>query len=250
VAAAARFLYHLDKAWMFQDEQKQVKALLIYSKGSLFPVFGSRPGIPMPCFMERFLKKKALHSVQGLRREAEVLENSLARLGAEPVERIEYDLMALDAPPDPAGFRAGPEKLVLRRAETRDMDALFRLQAAYEQEEVLPKGAAFNPAACRRLLERTAAREYLLIAELGGRILGKINTNARSFSRYQIGGVYILPEYRGLGIASRLISVFTQSILAAGMGVSLFVKKRNRAASSVYRRIGFAVLDDFRISYY
>ncbi|MDR2495433.1 MAG: GNAT family N-acetyltransferase, partial [Spirochaetaceae bacterium] len=230
VPAAARFLQSLDQAWMFQDEEKTLRALLIHSKGSLFPVFHSRLDIPMPCFMEKFLKKTALHSVQGILREAEALESGLARFGAEPKERIDYDLMALDRAPGPGSLGAGPEKLVLRRAEARDMEALFQIQAAYEQEEILPQGAAFNPAACRRTLEHIAAKEHLLIAELEGRILGKINTNARSFSRYQIGGVYIRPEYRGLGVASRLIAVFSQSILAAGMGVSLFVKKRNHRA--------------------
>ena len=250
VAAAARFLHGPDKAWMFQDEWEVARALLIYDKGTLFPVFDNWPDIPMPCFLGRFLKKTTLHSVQGGKRAAEFLENCLARLGAEPQERIDYDLMALDRPPDTASLGAGPTKLALRHAEKRDMEALFHLQAAYEREEVLPQGAVFNPAACRRSLERIAAQEYLLIAELGGRILGKINTNARSFSRCQIGGVYILPEYRGLGIASRLIAVFTQSLLDGGMGVSLFVKKRNKNARSVYRRLGFAVLGDYRISYY
>jgi predicted GNAT family acetyltransferase len=43
---------------------------------------------------------------------------------------------------------------------------------------------------------------------------------------------------------------FAESLLAEGRGISLFVKKRNRAALSVYRRVGFTEVEDYRISYY
>ncbi|MDR2486203.1 MAG: GNAT family N-acetyltransferase [Treponema sp.] len=253
VAAAARFVKNrkgYEHAWSLQDEQGKITALLLHSKGSLFPVFNGRPNIPMPHFIERFLRKTRIHSVQGIRREAELLEAGMAPFGLIPVERIEYDLMALDRYPNSKSLNAGPRKLILDRPNPSDIDALFQLQAAYEQEEVLPTEAVFNPAVCRMTLEHIIAHEQILIAKLEGRILGKINTNAASFSRYQIGGVYVLPEYRRVGIASCLTAAFVRDIITAGKGVTLFVKKRNLAARSVYRRIGFVTLDDYRISYY
>jgi predicted GNAT family acetyltransferase len=80
--------------------------------------------------------------------------------------------------------------------------------------------------------------------------VGKINTNAASFARVQIGGVYVLPEYRGLGIGRRMTSVFAAELQAQGWGVTLFVKKSNPAAQKIYRRIGFDDAGDYRISYY
>ncbi|MDR3193469.1 MAG: GNAT family N-acetyltransferase, partial [Treponema sp.] len=67
---------------------------------------------------------------------------------------------------------------------------------------------------------------------------------------YQIGGVYVHPAYRGRGIARRLCAELARELLAEGKGLSLFVKKQNPAARSVYRDIGFKTQADYRISYY
>ncbi|MDR2019792.1 MAG: GNAT family N-acetyltransferase, partial [Treponema sp.] len=80
--------------------------------------------------------------------------------------------------------------------------------------------------------------------------VGKINTNAESFTCFQIGGVYVLPEYRGRGIATRMAASLSSRLLAQGKNISLFVKKQNPAARAVYKKIGFKVLKDYRICYY
>ena len=130
------------------------------------------------------------------------------------------------------------------------MEALFQLQAGYEKEEVLQQGAIFDPSMCRLNIDRIAAREQLLLAELGGRVCGKLNTGAASSSFFQIGGVYVHPGYRGRGIASKMTAVFVQGLLSQGKTVSLFVKKRNAAAQAAYARVGFTRLGEYRISYY
>jgi ribosomal protein S18 acetylase RimI-like enzyme len=222
----------------------------MFSRRSLFPILIGTGEIPPPPFMYSLLRKVSVHAVQGLRKDVTILETLLAGLGVRAVEDIDYDLMALDREPFPASFSRGPEELILRQPGTEDTENLYRLQAAYEQEEVLPRGAVFNALSCRRSLEHILAREHILIAELYGRIVGKINTSASSFSRYQIGGVYVDPDYRGLGIACRMAAVFTRDLIREGRGLSLFVKKRNSAARAVYRRIGFEILEDYRICYY
>jgi predicted GNAT family acetyltransferase len=80
--------------------------------------------------------------------------------------------------------------------------------------------------------------------------VGKINTNAESFTRYQIGGVYVHTDYRGLGIASVMTAALVRKLLAMGKGASLFVKKQNAAAGTVYRRVGFVKTGEYRIAYY
>jgi predicted GNAT family acetyltransferase len=130
------------------------------------------------------------------------------------------------------------------------MDELFILQSGYEKEEVLPAGADFNPAVCRWNLERILAEERVLAAELDGRLVGKINTSAGSFTRNLIGGVYVHPDFRSRGIAQRMTAEFTGTLIAEGRGISLFVKKRNLSAKTVYRRLGFTAVGDYRISYY
>jgi predicted GNAT family acetyltransferase len=166
------------------------------------------------------------------------------------MDRIDYDLMTLDKQPFHECFCRGPSDLVLRMPAQDDADELYRLQAAYEEEEVIPRGGSFYPAACRKTLEKLLKSDQILIACLGKKIVGKININAVSFTRCQIGGVYVRPEYRGLGIAVKMSAVFLKKLTAEGRGITLFVKKRNSAARKVYLRLGFEIRGDYRISYY
>jgi predicted GNAT family acetyltransferase len=96
-------------------------------------------------------------------------------------------------------------------------------------------------------MERLFKTEQVLVAELDGRVVGKINTNAVTFTRRQIGGVYVHPDYRGMGIARRMAGEFASSLVS---GISLFVRKSNTAARNVYLGIGFEIAGDYRISYY
>jgi predicted GNAT family acetyltransferase len=130
------------------------------------------------------------------------------------------------------------------------MEELFALQSAYEKEEVLPKGAVFNPTASLLGLARVLAEGRILAAELEGRIVGKINTSAVSFTRCQIGGVYVHPDFRSMGIGRRMTAEFARALIRQGRGVSLFVKKRNTAARRAYLHVGFETVGDYRISYY
>ena len=253
VTACARFLSKSRKhehTWFLSSPNGELSSLLIHSRNSLFPVLGDNSRIPGPAFLRRFLVKIPISSVQGQKQDAETLEILMEDEGYYAKERIDYDLMSLDTAPRAEALRAGPEGLVLRSFLPGDKEQLFSIQSAYEKEEVLPKNAVFNPASCRYNLERILSSERLLVAELNGQIVGKINTNAESFSRYQIGGVFIRPEFRCLGIAARMIAVFSADLLAKGKGISLFSKKNNKAAQKAYLKAGFSVLSDYRISYF
>jgi ribosomal protein S18 acetylase RimI-like enzyme len=212
-------------------------------------VFDKESQIPALRFLNRFLGKIYIHALQGVREDAERLEALMEDQGYYAAERIEYELMNLDGVLR-GTLRSGPAALTLRPPMPKDEEHLFVLQSAYEQEEVLPANAVFNPAATRLNIRNILKREQVLVAELDGQVVGKINTSAESFTRYQIGGVYVRPDCRNLGIGSKMTAVFAEALLAKGKGLSLFVKKRNAAASGVYRKIGFSVTADYRITYY
>jgi ribosomal protein S18 acetylase RimI-like enzyme len=232
------------------DQAGAVSAALFHYNRFLFPIFGKTKDITLPRFMNRFPGKIPVHAIQGILGDVQMLENALVGLGYRAHEHRDYDLMALDTPPEPESLKAGPGGLTLRTPDSTDLGAILPLHAGYEKEEVLPRDVAFNTAACSLSLGRILAREQSLIACLGNQVVGKINTNAASFSRVQIGGVYVLPQYRGQGIARRITAVFAEQLISQGRGVTLFVKKENHRAQSVYRRLGFSVLADYRISYY
>ena len=253
VAASARFLRIRENGghvWYLSENSGEISALLLHSNRSLFPVFCDNPDVPGPRFLNRFLGKVHIHAIQGLRDDTQLLEQLMERQGYYAAERIDYDLMSTDSRPGSKAFGAGPPGLVIRKPMEGDVENLIALQSAYEQEEVVPKNGVFDPDVSRLNLKHILSTEHVLLAELNGRIVGKINTSAESFTRHQIGGVYVRPECRGLGIALKMTAVFVEGILAGGKGINLFVKKRNAAARAVYLKAGFSVLADYRICYY
>ena len=237
------------KIWALSPKDDSLSALLIYARQSLLPVLCGQNMLLPQNFLRGFCSRAFIHSVQGCKYDALILEAALEKIGLCAAESIDYDVMSIDSPPLDY-LTAGPAGLVIRTPQSADMNALTVLHAAYEQEEVLPAASQFNAAVSRLNIERIFAKEHMLIAELDGHIVGKINTNAVTFTRYQVGGVYVLPEYRGLGIAQRMAGEFTSNLTAQGKGISLFVKKTNPAARHVYQRIGFSINGDYRISYY
>jgi ribosomal protein S18 acetylase RimI-like enzyme len=238
--------------WLLKGSDGNSAALIVYSKQSLLPVLGTSCGgreyISPPHFLRGFFGAIPIHSLQGRKEDVLIMEAALEKIGLYAAEKIDYDLMCIDCPP--SGFYPAYAGLTIRKPHNGDKDALAALQAAYEQEEVLPTAAEFSAAVSRLNMERIFSKEQMFVAELNGRLIGKINTNAATFTRYQVGGVYVLPEYRGHGIARRMAGEFITSLTAQGRGISLFVKKSNPAARRVYQRIGFEILGDYRINYF
>jgi ribosomal protein S18 acetylase RimI-like enzyme len=253
VGACGRFIDRdilKTNVFTLSGREGELSALMLYSRGSLLPVLCGAREIPRPDFLSGFLQKTNLHSAQGLKEEVLILERKLAALGWETAEENNYDLMRIDKPPNERCFLAGPADLVIRAPQLTDLDAAAALHIEYEKEEVLPKGAVASPLSCRTNIANLITKSRILAAELGGRLVGKININAISFTRFQVGGVYVLPAFRGLGIATRMAAEFVSSLILQGRGVTLFVKKANLAAKRLYAGLGFSARADYRISYY
>ena len=247
--ACGRFLSRhplKDQVWVLRHRSL---ALIINSRSTLMPVLYGLKEIPDLHFLNSFLHVKKIHSVQGLCDEVVVLENAMEKTGRVIIDIFDYDLMALDCIPSGKSY-PGPENLVLRVPKMIDIDKLAPLQAGYEKEEVLPRGSAFSPASSRINLANIIARGQILAAELDGVMVGKINVSALSFTRCQIGGVYVHPDFRGRGIARYMTEEFITSFLKQGRGITLFVKKNNISAQKLYSGLGFKKTDDYRISYY
>ena len=240
-----------DAVWLLKNGAGDIAALIVRSRLSLLPVLGDiqdEGAIPPPHFLRGFLGAVPFHSLQGRKKDMLIMEAALEKIGLYAQEKLDYDLMCIDRPP--SGLTAPCAGLALRKPESADLNALAALHAAYEREEVLPAASEFSAASSRMNIERIFAKEQLYVAEMDGRLIGKINTNASAFTRCQVGGVYVLPEYRGRGIARRMAGEFIAGLVEQGKGISLFVKKTNAAARRVYARIGFETLGDYRINYY
>jgi len=253
VTACGRFLSSRSSdthVWRLCSGKGELLALLINSRSTLIPVLCGMKKIPPPDFLKGFLRLKKIHSVQGLTEEVRLFENALEKMGKNTADIFDYDLMDLDNLPSLNALSSGPKNLVLRVPRLTDLDAIAPLQAAYEQEEVLPKGSVFSYAASRVNIANIVSGGRILAAEIDGRPVGKINVSAVSFTRYQVGGVYVRPEFRGMGIARRMAAEFITSLISEGRGVTLFVKKHNVPARRLYSGLGFGIRGDYRITYY
>lgn len=253
VPACSRFLVRgssKTSIWALGEKGKEFSALLINSRSTLMPVLRGQKEVGDLKFLKGLLRKGKIHSLQGIKEEVLVFQNAFEKMGAVTADIFDYDLMSLDTLPLEKDYSSLSKNLVLRQARLTDLDALAPIQGAYEQEEVLPNGAVFSPAASRINLAHIIAVSKVLVAELDNRIIGKINVSGVSFTRYLVGGVYVHPDFRGRGIAGRMTTEFLASLISEGRGVTLFVKKNNIPARRLYTGLGFKVRGDYRITYY
>lgn len=191
-------------------------------------------------------KKIPIHTIMGLSRCVSVIDNILP---GNPIS-IDYYLMTKEGGiTDYSAVPPYPE-LVVKRAAPEDSDRLLPLQEGYEKEEVLIDINRFNEQLCLQHLEQMLEEQLIFYIELNGKPVAKAGTNAIGFDYCQLGGVYTTRALRNRGIGSFLIKFLTREILRNRKMVSLFVKKENEAAIHVYRKAGFTLRDDFRISYY
>jgi ribosomal protein S18 acetylase RimI-like enzyme len=251
--ACSRYIHRdpkKDTVWILHDANNNISALIVHARQNLMPVLNGQEYIPSPRFLRGLFGTVPIHSMQGRAIDTLIMEAAMEKIGLYAVEKTDYDLMYIDKPPSGDYELCGPPSLIIRNPQFTDMDALAALHAAYEQEEVLPSVSEFNAAVSRLNTVRMVNKEQMLVAELDGRLVGKINTNAVTFTRYQVGGVYVKPEYRGIGIGRKMAGKFISGLVTQGRGISLFVKKTNICAHHVYQRIGFVITGDYRINYY
>ena len=169
-----------------------------------------------------------------------------------PELEVEYDAMFLA----PGGWEPRTHGTVtdgtaeFRRATLADLDALCPIAAEYERVEVITRLHVFDPRSCRAAQARSIARQVVYLATVRGRIVARAQTNARGWSHDQVGGVFVEPEYRGLGLGRGVMDALMADIASRGRTASLFVKKSNAVARSLYLSMGFTVARDYRISYF
>jgi predicted GNAT family acetyltransferase len=139
---------------------------------------------------------------------------------------------------------------ISRNAGPEDLEALLPVARAYEMEEVATSMHPFDEAVCRANQARALARYRVRVLETEGGIVARAQTNAIGYGREQLGGIIVLPQLRGRGYGRLVVTDLIESILADGKGLSLFVKKGNNPARSLYESLGFVFSGDFRVDYF
>ncbi len=135
--------------------------------------------------------------------------------------------------------------ITVREAVEGDVAAIAAFNSAMAVET---EGKELEPAV---VLEGVAAivrrRElgFYLVAEVGGTIAGQLMITTewsdwRNGYFWWIQSVYVKPEFRRVGVYSRLYERVREMALAAGdvKGIRLYVAKENVGAQRVYERLG------------
>jgi GNAT superfamily N-acetyltransferase len=185
-------------------------------------------------------------SCVGLDHQVSALEDALSW---SPAIRNRYSVMSLD----PAAYRPGPAAggdFLPRRATVDDLEDLSVLAGLYDREEVLTYLHRFDPAASKAGQLRSLKTQIVYLVRWKGRAIARAQTNARAWTRDQLGGIYVLPEFRGLGIGRAVVQALIEDRLAEGRGLCLFVKETNAPALGLYRSLGFAHESPYRVDYF
>ncbi len=200
-------------------------------------------------YIARFLSRVPIRCLIGTQADARFIESIMPN---EPQRSVDYRLLSYDptALSSPAGDALSRGQWEFVPCGPNDTEKLLTLQEAYEREEVVPPDEPINRESTRLRLRATLEKQRVFMVVAGEKPIAKAGTNAIGLGWSQLGGVYTLPEKRGLGIATALVRRVADEETARGLGVALFVKLSNAAAQKAYENAGFREEGFFRISYW
>jgi predicted GNAT family acetyltransferase len=228
------------------------EAVMLTRHGSILPLLEKNLFQQSSPVLRYFLSSMTnymnrLYSIIGLYDDVRKIEGMLPEQASH---HVDYYLMTVTEDtlisPDFISFR----DMVVKKASPADAEKLFSLQRMYELEEVFIDPLKFNPKVCLSCLKDLLRKELVVYVEANGIPVAKAGTNARGFYTDQIGGVYTETAYRRKGIARGLMYLLLKKIFSTKKIASLFVKKNNTSAITLYRKLGFEIREDFRISYF
>lgn len=158
----------------------------------------------------------------------------------------------------PREIRAEQPVLALSGAPSRPIDPGVRLVTGADMDAYFPAAVEMfigevgvDPCAedggrgyRRRLAALISARRVFARFD-GPRVIFKAEIGALSRRVGQIQGVWVDPEYRGLGYGAAGTAAVAAAIVAQGRIASLYVNGYNRAARETYRAVGFDQVGTF-----
>ena len=153
--------------------------------------------------------------------------------------------------PSPHPAHSLPAGVALRPITEADLPFLHRVYASTREEElaVVDWPAERKAAFLRQQFEAQHAwyQEHYAgasfdVVEVAGRPAGRLYV-ARWERELRLVDVALLPEHRGGGLGTALVSRVLAEAAAAGKPVTIHVERMNRA-QALYRRLGFRLLED------
>ena len=131
----------------------------------------------------------------------------------------------------------------LRQADEADLDRLVALYDAFgdaDRAQGIPPAVEHRR---RSWIEMLLEEGYNIVAEGDGRVVGHIVYTPLEDACPELA-IFVHPAFHDRGIGTELCRRLVASAAAADReALELFVELRNRAAISVYRRVGFETVD-------
>ncbi|MBD2776235.1 GNAT family N-acetyltransferase [Iningainema tapete] len=143
--------------------------------------------------------------------------------------------------------------LILRFAEPADCSVIFELIKALAEYEKLSDAVTGSPAALNEHLFGSPKYAEAILAEYSGQAVGFV-LFLHNYSTFltkpgiYLEDIFVLPEYRRLGIGKSLLTKLAQIAVERNCGrLEWSVLDWNEPAITFYRRIGASILDEWRI---
>jgi RimJ/RimL family protein N-acetyltransferase len=135
----------------------------------------------------------------------------------------------------------------IRRLTQADIADYRAIRLVMLQTEPAFFGSTYATEAVRPLADFARALEAAVIfgAYAGAEIVGTIRfmreTGAKEKHKGIIGGVFVRPEYHGMGIGAELMTAAIEAAREVVEQVNLRVVQGNEPAIALYRRFGFTI---------
>lgn len=232
---------------------KPMSALIYYSgTRTIYPVFHENSTdentvVTLPLINEILKKDNNPQGVMGKRQDVEKI---IAYLPNSRV-KIYYDYMVFENNTGALSvLKNQHDQFVVRRATQSDLQELVDIEAEYQKEEVLTPIHEFNLSACRANQYYTLMHQPVYVVQYGGKIIARAQVNGAGKRYEQIGGVFVIPEFRNMHAGCAVMTALMEEIISRGNKPCLYVKKNNDPAQKLYKKLGFSIKDEFTIQYF
>jgi len=236
-----RLSWNRDNIWILTDQRSVAGVFWFRPGGYLLPTFDEsiKECPPLP------VRTDNIRGIMATEKNLNVIKKQLP----EPDRPQKFKIMIHDGSPNSVQKKitAG---IYMELADSTHWKELYPMELAYQKEEVYGSNRNMDDHVIALGLRRTLRIRDVFIIKRNGVVIGKANTNSSGRIWDQIGGVYIMPEYRNQGYATLLMRHINTCMNRKNRKLSLFVKTANISAVNLYKSCGFTDKGSFHLGYY
>jgi len=133
-----------------------------------------------------------------------------------------------------------------RLAQPQDEELILIWIKAF-MDEAVPNDPRLPEEEIRKEIRESTEKQQYFIWEDGGRPVCLLGSKRETAIERWIAPVYTPPELRGRGYGAALVAEVSRRIVAAGKRGMLFTDLANPTSNSIYQKVGYYPLADFKL---